>query len=64
MQTKLAFLVLLVLEVAHDLPEQSRIFVTQLLLLCHIGKKVQVWLGVWTVIVVIEDDERNSTREL
>lgn len=33
---------------AHDLPEQSGILVTQLLLLCHVaclvcGSKVQVW---------------------
>jgi len=34
---KPAFLVLFVLEMAHDLPEQSGILVTQLLLLCHVA---------------------------
>ena len=56
-QTNLAFLVLLVLEMAHDLPEQRSIFMTQLLLLCHVGKKVQVWPRVWSVVVVIGNDE-------
>ena len=35
-----AFLVLLVLKVSHDLPEQRAILVAQLLLLAHVGLKM------------------------